>query len=275
MKSRLRLSLLVVLMTIGACAGAAAASHSVGAGAVRVWKEHVAAPAQFDLSLAQISFGAPARVAGQSSSRPGRASSVGLQLQGPTGLDYVAAAVTRFSVLGRPRALVLVVNKRPRGSLAPDLARISFTLSAPARLGRPLMLQASDPFTHPTGLAPALCNLPIRGASLAAGDLTAVLSRGPALSGFAAGAAIAQAYDALCRRPFSQSFRQAVTQGSLPPCEAGRASPVACCPPNAMCLPPPCPPCPCGLGPCPALVAGVRRAAIACPLQSPQIACPL
>jgi hypothetical protein len=272
MKSSFRLPLLVALMTIGACAGAAAASHTSG---TRAWRQHVAAPAQFDLSLAQISFGAPARVAGRGASVSRQAASIRLQLQGSTGLDYVAAAVTRFSVRGRPRALLLVINRRPRGSLAPDLARIGFTVAAAARLGRPIVLAISNPFTHPSGLTPALCDLPIRGAALAAGDLRAVLSRGPALSGFSAGAAVAQAYDTLCRRAFSQSFRQVVTQGSVPPCETGRATAVPCCPPNAMCLPPPCPPCPCGSGPCPAPAAPARKAAIACPLASPPIACPL
>jgi hypothetical protein len=275
MKTRLRLALLVGLITIAASAAAAFAVRTSATGAVRAWKEQVAAPAQFDMSLTQVSFGARARVAGASSSGSRRASPLRLQLRGPTGLSYVAAAVTRVSVGGRPRALVLVVNRRPRGSLAPDLARIGFTVRSYARLGAPHVSQVSDPFTHPTGLTPALCDLPVRGAALAAAELRAVLSRGPALGGFSAAAAIAQAYDAVCRRPFSQSFRQAVTQGSVPPCETGKANAAPCCPPNAMCLPPPCPPCPCGVGPCPASVARARSAAIACPLQSPPIACPL
>jgi hypothetical protein len=269
---RSQVPLLLAVMTLVAGAGAAAARTS-GAHAVHTWSEHMAAPAQFDLSLAQISFGAPARAARASRTR--HASSIRLQLRGATGLDYLAGAVTRFNVLGRPRALVLVVNRRPRGSLAPDLARVGFTVSASARLGDPLVSQISNPFTRPSGLTPALCDLPIRGAALAAADLRAVLSRGPALGGFSAGAAIAQAYDAICRRPFSQSFRQAVTQGSVPVCETGKANVVPCCPPNAMCVPPTCPPCPCGPGPCPVALAEARDAAVACPLLPPPIACPL
>src|SRR5437763_331319 len=117
---------------------------------------------------------------------------------------------------------------------------------------------------HEQVLAPALCDLPIRGAALTAADLRVVLSRGTAPGGFGAAAAIAQAYDAVCGRPSSQSFRQAVTQGSAPPCETGKANAVPCCPPNAMCLPPPCPPCPRGAGPCPAPVAAAVQAALAC-----------
>src|SRR5438270_759347 len=271
MRSRLRLPLLVAMVTIGACAAAAAAPRT---SATRAWHEQVLAPAQFDLSLAQVSFGARARLARMT--KPRQAGPIGVKLRGAAGLEYLAAAVTRFSVLGRPRALVLVVNTRPRGSLAPDLARVGFTVSAPARLGRPRVSQVSNPFTHPTGLTPALCDLPIRGAALTAADLRVVLSRAPAPGGFGAAAAIAQAYDAVCGRPSSQSFRQAVTQGSAPPCETGQANAVPCWPPNAMCLPPPCPPCPCGAGPCPAPVAAAVKAAIACPLESPPpIACPL
>jgi hypothetical protein len=280
MWSRVRLPLLVVVMTIAACAAAAAAAHESGA---RAWHEQVLAPAQFDLSLAQVRFGAHTHVAGPSSGRSRRASSIGVKLRGSTGLEYVAAAVTRFSVLGRPRALVLVVNRRPRGSLAPDLARIGFTVTAPARLGQPRVSQISNPFTHPTGLTPALCDLPISGVALKAADLRSVLSRGLPLTGlvadgafrFNAEAAIAEAYDAACGRPFSPLFTEAVTQGSVLPCESGKPNAVLCCQPNAMCLPPPCPPCPCGGGPCPAPVAGPPKAAIVCPLQSPPIACPL
>src|SRR5437588_340085 len=152
MRCRLQLPLLVALAAIGACAAAAAASQRSATPAIRVWREHVAAPAQFDLALAQISFGAAARVAHPSSSPPRRASSIRLQPRGPTGLNYVAGAVTRFRVLGRPRALVLVVNRRPRGSLAPDLARVGFTVSSATRLGKPLVSQLSNPFTHPSGL---------------------------------------------------------------------------------------------------------------------------
>ncbi|HEV7584159.1 MAG TPA: hypothetical protein VGO14_00110 [Solirubrobacteraceae bacterium] len=275
MKRRVQASLLAALMTIGACAAAPAASQGSGRPGVRAWKVDVAGPAQFDLSLAQISFGAPARVARSSSSRPARQASVQLHLRGATGLDYVAAAVTRFRVLGRPRALLLVVNRRPRGSLAPDLARIGFTVSSPSSLGKPLVSQLDNPFTHPSRLTPALCNLPIRGAALTPADLRAALSRGAAPGGYSAGSAIAQAYDVVCRRPSSPAFRQAVTRGSVPPCGAPRPGAVPCCPPNAMCLPPPCPPCPCGTTPCPAVPAPASRTAIACPLATPPIACPL
>src|ERR1700730_11788492 len=259
---------------IGACAIGAAASHTHDTRVVRTWKEHLHAPSQFDLTLAEISFGAPARVAGQATSRPRHEGPIRLVLPASTGLDYVAGAATRFSVLGRPRALVLVVNRRPRGSLAPDLARIGLTVRASTSLGDPLLWQISNPLTRPSGVTPALCDLPPRGGSLAASDLRSVLGRGPALSGFSAGEALVQAYDLVCHRPYQQAFRLAVTQGSGSTCEPVRAG-VLCCPPNAICVPLPCQPCPCGTGPCAVPIAPARKAAIACPLASPPVVCPL
>jgi hypothetical protein len=182
--------------------------------------------------------------------------------------------VTRFSVLGRPRALVLVVNRRPRGSLAPDLVRIGITVRAATRLGRPLLLQISDPLTRPSALTPSLCDLRALGGSLAASDLRSVLSSGPPLSGFSAAAALAQAYDLVCHRSYQQAFKLVVTQGSNLSCEAGRPG-VLCCPPNAICVPPACPPCPCGVTPCAAAVERAWKANMACPLASPPVVCPL
>jgi hypothetical protein len=288
MKLRFTLALLASAVTIGACAGApSAAPHSTGAAGARVFTEYVAAPAQFDLSLAEISFGAPARIANAGGPRRSR-SALRIALRGTAGLNYVVGAVTRFNVRRRPRVLVLVVNRRPRGSLAPDLARVGLRVTAARRLGAPRMLLLADPFTRPaTGLTPALCDLPIRGPTLTAGDLRAVLSRGPALGGFAPAAAVAQAYDAVCGRPYSPAFRQAVTLGTGSSCEAGQAIVAGCCPPNAMCAspsppppppplpPPPCPPCPCPRVPCPLAVAPGGGTAIACPPQSQPIACPL
>jgi hypothetical protein len=273
MKLRMTVSLAAALAAIGACAIAATASHASGKNAVRAWKEYLRAPSQFDLALGQISFGAPARVAGPATSGPRREGPLRLVLPASTGLDFMAGAVTRFSVLGRPRALVLVVNRRPRGSLAPDLARIGLTVRASARLGRPLLWQASNPLTRPSALTPALCDLPPRGGPLAASDLRSVLTKGPALSGFSAREALAQAYDLVCHRPYQQAFRLAVTQGSGAACEPRPG--VLCCPPNAICAPPPCPACPCPTAPCPVPLAQAPKTAVACPLASPTVACPL
>jgi hypothetical protein len=144
-------------------------------------------------------------------------------------------------------------------------------------------MQLSNPFTRrPSGLTPALCDLPIRGPSLTASDVRSVLGQGLPLRAagggregiFGAEAAVAQAYDVVCGRPYEPLFRQAVTQGSGTGCEGGQAGTLYCCPPNAICPPPPCPPCPCGPGPCP-VPLGPARPALACPLRSQAIACPL
>lgn len=267
---------LVVLTALAMGAAAIAAPHASTANTTRLWRESVRAPAQFDLSLAQVRFVAPLRAAGPAPSPAQLGRSIRLALRGPTGLNYVAAAVTRFTVSGRPRALVLVVNRRPRGSLVPDLARIDLTLTAAKHLGAPVVSQVSDPFTRVSiVLTTALCRLPTRGTALVAGELRSVLSRGVALNGFTAEAAIAQAYNVICRRPYNQAFKQAVTGVSGPPCGAAQANIVLCCPPNAMCVPPPCPPCPCGVAPCAVTAVRSPQAAILCPLQTPPIACPL
>jgi hypothetical protein len=263
------LAVLVALMTlaIGAWAAAPHTTHA-NANTTRAWKESVTAPAQFDLSLAEVRFRRPARLRGVGPLR--------IALRGPTGLDYVVAAVTRPGVAGGPRALVLVVNRRPRGSLAPDLARIGLTVTAPRRLGAASLSQISDPFTQVRiGLTPALCDLPRRGSSLVPGEIRSILTRGVALAGFSAEAAIVQAYDAVCRGPYEQAFRAAVSQGSAPTCEAPHASIGSCCPPNAICATPPCPPCACGSIPCATPMRPGSQTVIACPLQTPSIACPL
>jgi hypothetical protein len=291
----------------------AAAAHT---SAVRVFKASVAAPGQFDLTLAEVRFRGRAHAAGTLSSASRLARSIRLSLTGPSGLDYVAGAVTRFTVHRRPRILVLVVNRRPRGSLAPDLARIGVAITAPRRVGAPELLQASDPFTRPRSgrQIPVPCDLPAGGAggSLAASALRPLLARGAALEGFSGPAAIAQAYDAVCGKPYAAAFRQAVTRGSTPTCESADVKSLPCCPPNALCAPQPCSACPCqacgcapcacgtcpcqgctctcgcspcGCAPCacattPCVAGGqstglAAKASIACPLPATPVICPL
>src|SRR5207245_3163048 len=85
----------------------AAAAHT---SAVRVFKASVAAPGQFDLTLAEVRFRGKAHAAGTLSSASRLARSIRLSLTGPSGLDYVAGRGTLFTVHRRPRILVLVVN---------------------------------------------------------------------------------------------------------------------------------------------------------------------
>ncbi|HWG08802.1 MAG TPA: hypothetical protein VN672_07310 [Solirubrobacteraceae bacterium] len=284
MRLRVTLALLACVLTIGACVEtASAARRATGPAGPRIFTEYVAAPAQFDLSLAEISFRAPARLANAGGPRRYR-SALRIALRGTAGLNYLVAAVTRYNVHRRPRVLVLVVNRRPRGSLAPDLARVGLRVTAARRLGAGRLFLLANPLTRPApGLTPALCDLPIRGRALTAGDLRAVLSHGAGLGGFSPAAAVAQAYDVVCAQPYSAAFRQAVTQGSSSGCEAGPAG-SGCCVPNAVCVPPPapppqppppCPPCPCPSRSCPLAAAPGAGSAIACWPQSELVACPL
>jgi hypothetical protein len=282
-------ALLAVALVVGACSGmASAAPRTNGPAGARVFTEYIAAPAQFDLSLAEISFRAPAGSATAGAGSGSHSAALRIALRGTAGLNYLAGAVVRSSASRPVRVLVLVVNRRPRGSLAPDLARIGLNVTAARRLGAPRRALLANPFSHPTiGLTPALCDIPIRGPSLTAADLRAVLSRGSGLGGFGPAAAIAQAYDAVCARPYSPAFRQAVTIGASSGCDASPAG-VVCCPPNAICAPPPpappppapqpppaCPPCPCPGAPCPLAVAPGAATAIACRAPSQTIVCPL
>jgi hypothetical protein len=264
------LAALLTLMALTAGV-AGAASGARGTSAVRTWRPNVTAPAQFDLTLAEVRFGGAAHVATSK-----LAGSVRLALRGPTGLDYVAGALARLRVHGRLRALVLVVNRRPRGSLAPDLQRIGLTVTSAARLGAPALAQTSNAFSRPAvGPLPALCDLPLgAGVTLGARDLRATVVRGLALKGFSAEGAVAEAYDVVCRRAYDPAFTQALGRGVPPACEGAQASIVACCPPNAMCVPP-CGGCPCAPVPCPVPAIGARASVIVCPLASPPVACPL
>jgi hypothetical protein len=198
------------------------------AGAHRV---PVRAPAQFEVTLAQIRYAVP----------HGPLPALRLALAGPTGLDYVAAALPRHQPRRALVALVAIVNRRPRGSLAPDLAQIVLRTRPTRTLGAPRIREAMNVLASRPATAPSACEL----GPLAIGDLRLALRAGSPPQGFGARATIAQALAAACGRPVDPGFRQAVA----PP-----ASPF---PPPPHC-PPPCRP--------------IER--IACPLQTPPAMCP-
>jgi hypothetical protein len=254
----LRLRAAVTLVLVLALAVPAAASSVP----TRTSPANLSAPAQFNLTLAALGF----RHAG---GRP-----LGVGLGGPAGLYYVAGAIVRRPSAGGPRTLVLAVNERPRGSLAPDLLRIGLRVRAARSLGAVSVRQAVDPLPLRVGAAavPALCGPAATRRTLGGADLRLVLASGRAVSGFGAAAAVAQAFDAVCGRPYDPAFVRAVSgctslvAGCCPPnamCASPTPpSPPSACPPNGQCpvttpAPPVCPPCP--RPPCAA-------AAIACPL---------
>ena len=238
--------LLAVGLTVGA-PGAAGRTQPT-----RTWRLSLVAPVQLDFALAELSF----------PGRPGLPTRV--RLAQPPGLLYVAAAAVRHPPRGGVRLLVLSVNERPRGSLAPDPASVDLRVTGPRRLGPPSIGQFVNAFyTRPA--PPSLCGL---GAHHGAGDLRVLLGAGRPLAGFGAAAAVAQAYDVTCRLPSDPAFARAV-QGCANTLAAG------CCPPNAMCAvpaPAPAPACP----PCPRPPCG---GAVLCPLGGPRservLVCPL
>ena len=183
----------------------------------RAWSVSARAPAQFDVALTQLRFHVPAGT---------RRPVLHLRLAGPNGLDYVAAAEPIHQAKGSLIALVAVVNRRPRGSLAPDLASIRASARLSNALGRPRVTVATNVLSGGRG---AVCSAQATG-SMAAGSLRRLLAAGSPPPGFGARDTVAQAFDAACSRPVSHAFRAAV----------GTPAPVLVGPPGPKC--PPCPP---------------------------------
>ncbi len=191
------------------------------------------APAQFDVALAQVRYAVP----------HGPRPALRFSLAGPTGLDYVAVALLRRQPKRALVALVAVVNRRPRGSQAPDVARILLGTRLSRAMRAPTVTQATNVLLAAPAQTPAACGLGPR----AVGDLRFAMRAGAPPPGFGARSTIAQALAAACRRPVDPAFRAAVAPPELSPP-----------------LPKPCPPCP----PRPR-----NHPAIVCPTPAPE-ACP-
>jgi hypothetical protein len=173
----------------------------------------VGAPAQFEVSLAQIRYAVP----------HGPRPALHLALAGPNGLDYVAAALPRKQPRRALIALVAIVNRRPQGSLAPDLAAIRLTTRPSRHLAPPRISDAMNVLAAKPAITSPACALGPLGVS----DLRFALRAGAPPPGYAARSTIAQALAATCGRPVDPAFRAAVGP-----------------PPGQPKLPPPgCPPC--------------------------------
>jgi hypothetical protein len=196
-------------------------------------------PAQFDVAVAQVRYAVP----------HGPRPSLRFTVAGPTGLDYVAVALPRHQPRRALVALVAVVNRRPRGSQAPDVSRILLGTRPSRAMRAPTVTQATNVLLVAPATAPAACGL----GALKVADLRFALRAGAPPSGFGARSTIAQALAAACGRPVDAAFRAAIA-------------------PPALQLPPPKPqPCP----PCPPLPpAQPAKAAIVCPTAQPPAACP-
>lgn len=190
----------------------------------------VRAPAQFEVTVAQI------RYAVAHGPRP----ALRLALAGPTGLDYVAAALPRHQPRRALVALVAIVNRRPRGSQAPDLAQIVLRTRLSRTLAAPRISEAMNVLAGKPAIAPSACAL----GPLTVGDMRFALRAGTPPQGYGARATIAQALAAACGRPVEPAFRLAVAPPAIEP-------------------PPPCPP------PCRPI-----EPRIVCPLETPPGICP-
>jgi hypothetical protein len=271
------LALLAVLAVAGPAVGATGGKAKPPP---RTWHVSLRAPAQFNLTFAELRFASRG------------ASPLALSLTKAPGLYFAAAALVRKPISGGPRALVVVVNERPRGSLAPDRATIGLHVTGATSLGALSIRTVVNPFRGTVGprATARLCGL---GRDHGAASLSKLLSAGRPLAGFSTAAAVAEAYDVACGLPYETAFERAVT-GCATTLVAG------CCPANAMCVAPPpaptptpaptpsptptpvpTPVCPCRFPPtncapgyaCP-LAAAADVRAIACPLgASPSIAC--
>jgi hypothetical protein len=221
----------VVLAVLISCLAipAAAQAHRV----------RVTAPAQFDVAVAQVRYAVP----------HGPRPRLKVALAAPAGLDYVAVALPRHQPRRALVALVAVVNRRPRGSQAPDLSQILLSTRPSRAMRAPTVAQATNVLYAAPATTPAACRL----GALKAADLRFAMRAGGPPSGFGARSTIAEALAAACGRPVDPAFRAAVA-------------------PPALQLPPPKPqPCP----PCPPLPpAQPAKAAIVCPTAQPPAACP-
>jgi len=239
-------------------AGASAPRHA------RTRPVRVAGPAQFDLTEAQATF----RVS------PRRHPRVTAVLTGPVGFDYVASAVLRHPFPGAARVLVVVINHRPRGSLAPDVASVGLDLRLSRPGPAPRLGQLVNALSAQGPGPSALCDAQPQG-SLAPGDLRVLTSAGTPPGGYDAAQAVAQGFDVACGRPSDPAFRAAVDpaaavgsspsgSGTLPPGKTpppGGSSPPTSAPPYRC--PPPCGP-----------TTQARSAAYACPEAArPAYAC--
>jgi hypothetical protein len=207
--------------------------------AAQAHRVRVTAPAQFDVAVAQVRYAVP------HGPRPG----LKVALAAPAGLDYVAVALPRHQPRRALVALVAVVNRRPRGSQAPDLSQILLSTRPSRSMRAPTVAQATNVLYAAPATTPAACRL----GALKAADLRFAMRAGSPPSGFGARSTIAEALAAACGRPVDPAFRAAVA-------------------PPAPQLPPPKPrPCP----PCPWFPpAQAPKAAIVCPTGQPPAVCP-
>ena len=192
----------------------------------RAYEVTVHGAPQSDLTVARLDFrlGAYARHPPRRSLRVGVAGSIGR--------NYLAAGRLLPVRRGTLTALVALVNRRPPGSLAPDLAFVRVDVAGARLTHRPRVSEVVGAFARrarAAAVAPAMCTQTPR--TLAAGNVAGVFASGPGF-GFAAPDVVAQGFDAACSRPVDPAFERAVTHRAVCrpiPCDPqmGVACPLA------------------------------------------------
>jgi hypothetical protein len=172
----------------------------------------VKAPAQFQVTLAQIRYAVP----------HGPRPALRLAMAGPAGMDYVAAALPRHQPRHALIALVAIVNRRPSGSLLPDPSRIVLSTRPSHALKAPRTSVATNVLAIRVATTSPACALGPLGVS----DLRLAMRAGAPPPGFGARSTIAQALAAACGRAVDPAFRQAVA-----PAEPITPKPRPGCPP--------------------------------------------
>jgi hypothetical protein len=201
------------------------------------WRVEVTGPGQSDFTLMRAEF--------RLSHRPVARGAQLAAAPGPSGLDAVIVARQRLSQLGWGEVFVLAVNRRPAGSLAPDIASILVALSGRRLARAPTLIERVNGFAADDARTPPPKDLCFGTENPPAGAFDVRAQSGPALN-YPPDAAISQALAVTCGRPVDPAFVAAVRGAEQSP-------------PNPQ-PPPPCPPCDPRMGRvCPA------DGAIACP----------
>ncbi|HEX4108670.1 MAG TPA: hypothetical protein VHX88_11080 [Solirubrobacteraceae bacterium] len=241
-----RLALLAVALGALLVAGASIADAARGpATRTHTRTVSIGTPSPNDLTLAELRF------------RPGRLDLAVKALE-PYGADVVDAAALTPEPASGGRLLVLIVT---RASALDTPTRVAWRIRARRALRAGGVESVVDVLSRPPATAPTMCTTPAGSGPLPASNLHLLADPGASVSGFAATAAIAEAWDAACGRTVDPAFKSAITTSPSTCAPTTGVRQQLCCPPTAQCVP-----CTvCGCPPCGPPVQA-SEALIVCPL---------
>jgi hypothetical protein len=210
-----------LLLVAASPASAATVTHAGRA----AWRVEVTGPAQSDFTLVRAEFRLSHHVVFPHVVLLGAS-------PGQSGLDAVIVGRVRSRSRRRLVAYLLVVNRRPAGSLAPDLASVAVTLIGRRLRRAPALEERANVFAASATARPArMCR---------DGSPTFAIraQAGPAFD-YPAGQALVQALNAACGRSVDPAFVAAVAPQPSP------SPPPPPCPPCDPRMERPCPEIPC------------------------------